>query len=327
MLWVTWRQHRAELAAAVLLIAVVAVPIVVNGLAMREAYHADGVAACVSDPARAGCERIVERFVDRHAEWGQRLLWFAFLPAVIGVFVGAPMLAREFEHGTWKIAFSQSVGRNRWLAVKLAIVGAGAVALAAILGTLFTWWRGPLDAIGGRLRSSAFMIAAPSLCAVTLCALAAGVLAGTLLRRTVPAMVVTLVAFVAVRLPVEEYVRPHYLTPRLRISDAVTGSPDVGWRPAAEWVVDSGWMDRAGRRLSEAEEWAIVRDVYGNGDAVYGAGTPVERYLADHGLRHYTEYHPAEAFWTFQLIESALFLGLAAVLLAAAVLVVRRRTT
>jgi hypothetical protein len=92
-------------------------------------------------------------------------------------------------------------------------------------------------------------------------------------------------------------------------------------------VVDSGWIDRAGRRLSEAEERAIIRDVYASGEPVYGAGTPVERYLADHGLRHYAEYHPTGAFWTFQLIESALFLTLAAVLLAAAVQVVRRRTT
>ena len=326
MLWVTWRQHRAELAAAVLLLLAVAVPLIVNGLAVREAYHADGVAACVGDPTRPGCAVIVERFTGHHAEWGQRMLWFAFVPLLVGVFVGAPLLAREFEHGTWKLAFTQSVGRARWLVVKLAVVGAVATALAAAVGLLITWWREPLDAIEGRLRSSAFIVAAPSLTAVTLFTFATGVLAGALLRRTIAAMAVTLAAFLAVRLSVEEFLRPHYLRPKVRITDAVTTS-EVGWRPATEWVVDTGWIDRAGRRLSDAEEWAIIRDVYTGGDAVYGAGTPIERYLADHGLRHYAEYHPAGAFWTFQLIESALFLALAAVLLTVAVHVVRRRTT
>jgi hypothetical protein len=326
MLWVTWRQHRAELATGVLLLLAVAVPIVLNGLAVREAYQADGVAACVGDPSRTGCAEIVERFTDDHGEWGQRLLWFAFLPAVVGIFVGAPMLAREFEHGTWKLAFTQSVGRARWLVVKLAVVGASAAAFAAVVGLLLTWWREPLDAIGGRLRTSAFTIAAPSLSAVTLFAFATGVLAGALLRRTIAAMAVTLVAFGAVRLSVEEYFRTHYLRPKVRVTDAVT-TPEVGWRPVTEWVVDSGWIDRAGRRLSEAEERAIIRDVYAGGEAVYGAGTPMERYLADHGLRHYAEYHPTGAFWTFQLIESALFLALAAGLLIVAVHVVRRRTT
>jgi hypothetical protein len=326
MLWVTWRQHRAELATAGLLLLVVAVPLVLNGLSVRDVYHTDGVAACVGDPIRPGCAQIVERFTDRYAEWGQRMLWFAFLPAVVGVFVGAPLLAREFEHGTWKLAFTQSVGRARWLVVKLAVVGAAATVLAAVVGLLIAWWREPLDAIGGRLRSSAFTVAAPSLSAVTLFTFAAGVLAGALLRRTIAAMAVTLAAFLVVRLSVEEYLRPHYRTPKVRVTDAVT-TPEVGWRPVTEWVVDTGWIDRAGRRLSETEERAIVRDVYADGDAVYGAGTPVERYLADHGLRHYAEYHPTGAFWMFQLIESALFLTLAVVLLAAAVHVVRRRTT
>jgi hypothetical protein len=326
MLWVTWRQHRAELAAAGLLLLAVAVPLVLNGLALRQAYHADGVAACVGDPAGPGCATIVELFTARHAEWGQRMLWFAFVPAVVGVFVGAPLLAREFEHGTWKLAFTQSVGRARWLVVKLAVAGAGAAATAAAVGLLIAWWREPLDAVGDRMRSSAFTVAAPSLSAVTLFLFATGVLAGALLRRTIAAMAVTLAVFLTVRLSVEEYLRPYYLPPRVRITDAMTTS-EAGWRPVTEWVVDSGWIDRAGRRLSEAEERAIVRDVYAGGEPVYGAGTPVERYLADHGLRHYTEYHPAGAFWTFQLIEAALFLSLAAMLLALAVLVVRRRTT
>lgn len=86
-------------------------------------------------------------------------------------------------------------------------------------------------------------------------------------------------------------------------------------------MVDEGWLDAAGRRLSEKEEWAIVRQVYGadQGDA------GVARYMAEHGLRHFTDYHPAASLVSFQLIEVAVVAGLSAVLLPGAVLVIRRR--
>jgi hypothetical protein len=191
---------------------------------------------------------------------------------------------------------------------------------------LFTWWRGPLDEIEGRMRSAAFVVAAPSLSAGTLFAFAAGVFAGALLRRTIAAMAVTLAAYLVVRIPAEEYARPYYRAPLVRITDPATAPASSGPRDT-DWVVDNGWIDGSGRVLSDREEAAIIHEVYTDGHTVYGSGTPIERYLLDHGLRHYTEYQPNSRFWTMQLIESAWFVGAAAVLLAAAVWLVRRRTT
>ncbi|GAA1369688.1 ABC transporter permease subunit [Catellatospora chokoriensis] len=324
MWWVTWRQHRAELLVAVLLLACVAVPLLITGTAMHAEYTADGIAACVANPDGAGCGQLVSQFLDRHTEWGNRFIWASVLPVLAGVFIGAPLLAREFEQGTWRLAFTQSVTRTRWLVTRLVAVGAGVAALAMACSALFTWWRAPLDAIGGRMRTTAFVIASPSLVAVTLFAFAAGVFAGALLRRTIAAMGATLAVYLAVRLPMEEAVRPYLLTPLVRITEpGVTA--DTGWRPDTEWVVADGWIDATGHRLSTREERAIVREVYGGHEAVYGAGTPIERYLAEHGLRHYAEYHPGSSFLTMQLVESAVFVGLAAALLAGAVWLVRRR--
>jgi hypothetical protein len=104
-----------------------------------------------ADPAaHAGCAQIVDQFVNRHREWANRLAWVAALPALAGVFIGAPLLAREFEYGAWKLAFTQSVTRTRWLVTKLAVVGAGVAAATVAFALLFTWWRGPLDVIDGR---------------------------------------------------------------------------------------------------------------------------------------------------------------------------------
>jgi hypothetical protein len=324
MLWVTWRQHRVELFAAVLLLLATAIPLLVTGVAMHHEYRSDGIAACVADPtSRAGCAQLVDQFVSRHAEWGNRLIWVAFLPALAGVFIGAPLLAREFEHGTWRLALTQSVTRTRWLSGKIAVVGMGLMIVAAAFAGLFTWWRAPLDDIAGRLHTAAFVVAMPSLPSVTLFAFAAGALAGALIRRTIAAMATTLVAFVAVRIPIEEYLRPHYLRPRTRIVDPATHA-GPGGLPSTDWTVNTGLIDSSGHRLSEHQQSAIVHQVYGTTGTIRIGGDPLERYLVDHGLRHYIEYQPNSSFWAFQAIDSVWFLGTAAILLAITVWLVRR---
>jgi len=39
-------------------------------------------------------------------------------PALLGIFWGAPLIARELETGTCRLAWNQSVTRTRWLTVK-----------------------------------------------------------------------------------------------------------------------------------------------------------------------------------------------------------------
>ncbi|MEV4510373.1 transporter [Dactylosporangium sp. NPDC049525] len=315
MLWVTWRQHRAELFAAAVLLVLIAAPLLWTGFAMHAEYRADGVAGCVADPStRPGCEPLIQAFADRHAEWGRRLMWTAFLPALAGVFVGAPLLAREFEQGTWRLAFTQSVSRTRWTVTKLTLVGVTVAAMTATVAALLAWWRGPLDDIHGRLNATSFVIAGPSLTSAALFAFALGVLAGALLRHTIVAMAATLTGFLAVRLTLEEYVRPHYRPPLVRVTEP--GAVDT---PGTDWTVADGWVDRTGRLVPEHERVAVVRQLAGSGGSV-------DRYLLEHGLLHRTEYHPDSSFWPFQAIESGLFVTLAAVLLAAAVWLTRRRT-
>lgn len=324
MLWLTWRQHRVELVSALLLLAVVAVPLVITGLDLHAEYRSSGVAECVAGGGDGGCVSLVEEYLDRHTEWGNRFVWVSFLPALAGVFIGAPLFAREFEHGTWRLVVTQTVTRTRWLTAKIALVGAGVVGVAGLCATLFTWWRTPLDEIGGRMRTAAFVVAAPSLMAVTLFAFALGVLAGIVLRRTIPAMVATLVTFVAVRIPTEESLRPHYLTPLSRITDpAQDGETDR--LPTTDWTVDDGWIDSTGHRFTDAEKADVLHAIYHRSGDV--PDNVVENYLAAHGIRRYAEYHPASSFWTFQAIEATVFVGLAASLLAAAVWSVRRRIT
>jgi hypothetical protein len=59
---------------------------------------------------------------------------------------GAPLVAREFETGTYRLAWTQTT-RTRWIAIKLAAIGLAGVVLTAILSLIVTWWSGPLDAV------------------------------------------------------------------------------------------------------------------------------------------------------------------------------------
>ena len=44
------------------------------------------------------------------------------VPAILGIFWGAPLITRELEAGTHRLVWSQSVSRTRWLAIKLGAV-------------------------------------------------------------------------------------------------------------------------------------------------------------------------------------------------------------
>ena len=48
------------------------------------------------------------------------------VPALIGMFWGAPLIAHELETGTFRLAWTQSVSRRRWLLVKMGLVGLAA---------------------------------------------------------------------------------------------------------------------------------------------------------------------------------------------------------
>jgi ABC-type transport system involved in multi-copper enzyme maturation permease subunit len=135
-------------------------------------------------------------------------------PALMGVFWGAPLIARELESGTHRLAWTQSVTRTRWLAIKLGLVGLATAGLAGLLSLAVTWWYAPLDKVGTNRFDGSIVGErgiTPIGCAVF--AFALGDLVGLLIRRTLPAMASTLVAFIAVRLVFSQLIRPHLLSP------------------------------------------------------------------------------------------------------------------
>src|SRR5262245_49340481 len=316
MVWLTWRQHRAEALGSLLVLAAVALILLALGAPMHAAYTHDGLAACIAHNTTTGsCVDVVDQFAGRFSGAANSLIpWLNLLPAFLGIFVGAPLLAREFEHGTWRLAWTQAVPRTRWLAVKLALLIAGIVALTAALAALFTWYRGPLDQLDGRLSPNACDFEGLALPAYALFAFALGTLAGILTRRTVVAMAATLVGFLAVRLPVETWLRPHYQHPITAVTDPGVHQGLVD----TTLGISRTLLDPAGHPLSDVQERHVLNDAGQKGG-------DLATYLHTHGYHWQTVFQPASRFWHFQLIEAALFATLAAILLAMAVWQLRRR--
>lgn len=311
MTWLTWRQHRGEALALGLFVAALGAVLLALGLPMHTSYH-DGVAMCFSAASTDAelCSTNMARFQQDFGYTTAVLTLLNVAPFAIGAFLGAPLLARELETGTWQLAWTQAVPRMRWLAVKLTSLATLTVALTVALAALITWYRQPLDVLNSRFAPEGFDVEGLAPPAYALFAFALATAAGTLLRRSLPALTAALAAFVVVRVTVETAVRPRYQTPLTLVRDRFEVTND--------WILDSGFIDANGHRLSRAEFDTVS-------DAADGADTNLTTYLHDHGIQGWISYQPADRFWAFQRIEAALFLALAAILLALVVSRVKRR--
>src|SRR5260370_20193399 len=195
MAWIIWRQHRLALAGVVGLFGVAGVYLLITGLVMRHAYGA--VAAC--HPAgKFICTQLATNFLGTYAPGvGPVLGLLQVIPALIGAFVGAPVLARELETGTFRYTWTQGFGRVRWTVAKVVPLAVAVTVAAAAFSVLVSWYVQPLFSAGdsnGPLYPTVFDLRGVALAAWTLAAFAIGVLAGILIRRVIPAMFATLAA-------------------------------------------------------------------------------------------------------------------------------------
>jgi ABC-2 family transporter protein len=312
MAWVTWRQNRLQLIACGVVLAAVVLLALATGPAIRSAYEQQDLAACLPPATRSGCDIIVRHFQSEHDTIVFVARYLVFLPALVAVFVGAPLLARELEHGTYQLAWTQGVTRKRWLLSQTLLLAVATLVGALALSAIVMWWRLPFDRIEGRMSPSRFELEGVVVPAYAVFALALGVFSGALLRRTVPAMTAALAAFVAVRLGVANFLRPRYLAPEHDTATGLTPNTHVH-----DWVLSNSLVDALGRQISAARENLAI-------EHAQAARIDVQEYLLALGWRRAVSFQSADRFWTFQAIEAAIFLGLAALIVIATLRLVQR---
>jgi hypothetical protein len=234
MTWLTWRQFRAQAITGAAVLAVLAIALGITGPHLAHLYASSGLATC---QAHGNCGPLVTAFTAQvKASTIDELLFILCIglllaaPALIGVFWGAPLVAREIEAGTFRLAWSQSVTRARWLAVTLGLVGLASMATAGLLSLMVTWWAGPIDRAAGlpagRAGTPGFNRFAPLLFdsrGIAPIGVALFARARRHGRGAHPpdraAMAVTLAIFAAVQIAMPLLVRPHLLPP-VRASSA-----------------------------------------------------------------------------------------------------------
>jgi hypothetical protein len=338
MSWVVWRQYRAAAAITAALVAAFAALIVVTGVQAASQWHSS-LAACT---ASRTCGNLSSStlFLGSHAI-GFLVIMTLGVPAVLGILAGAPLLAHEFETGTNQYAWTQSVTRRRWLAVKAGWLLLAAAAIGGIVSALVTWWSGPNNA----LQSNAFNPGRFDIMGIVpvgyaVFATALGITAGALMRRTLPAIAVTLAGFIAVRAVI-------FIESRRSFMTAVTSYFPVGsgFAPAGSaWQLGAGFVGANGRPLilPLSTNGAVIgggggvglpvsslpaacQQLAGNGRLGRAAYHAVVSCAQAHGIRGYVTYQPASRYWAFQGIETGIFLLLAAALIAVTFAVVSRR--
>lgn len=306
MIWLAWRQMRAQTAVVAGALVVVVAMLVATRPHVVDAYGPSGTGDLTG-----------------FYVW-LRLLGTLLIgiPAGLGAFWGAPLVAGELEAGTHRLVWTQSITRDRWLSTKLIAVAFGASVLVAVLAIAFTWWCEPIDATAAsRIGPANFAQRGVAPIGYTIFALALGVLLGAVLRRTLPAMAATLAGFFIVRIAVQKLVRP-YLT-----ATSTVPTDSFGPGPRGGWALSTHTVDPGGHLISgEALEHQLVAACH-----ITRATPDVDQALAQcaHrlGYQNLTETVPARSFWQLQVTEVALFLVLAAIIAALAFWWVRHRTS
>ena len=288
MAWVTWRQHRVALAGVAALLGALAVYLWIAGLQLHHAY----AAATACHPASsAACQGLVSAFdgMDNFLSNGFIL---QVLPVLIGAFVGAPVLARELETGTFRYAWTQGFGRWRWALAKLVLLAVAVAAATGAFSVLLSWYYQPYFATGNQTLGLSemtpffpglFDLRGVAFAAWTLAAFAIGALAGMLIRRVVPAIVATLAVYAGLAFAAGLYLRQHYLTP------LVTSNPNV---PGSAWIF-SQWWTKSGKFAFAVPPNSLVNQFCSSlPDEPAGGAQTFFPCLSQHGYTLWTSYQP-----------------------------------
>jgi ABC-type transport system involved in multi-copper enzyme maturation permease subunit len=295
-----WRLHRNQAFVAVGALAALAVVLLVTGITMADDYR-NALASC----AAQSCGNLPASSLFRGDGAIMDLVIATItVPLLFGLFWGAPLLAKEFEDGTHNLAWTQGVSRRRWLRANVAWALLAAALWGAALAALVSWWRFPENALDSRF--GAFDIQGIVPVAYALFAVTLGIAVGSVVRRVLPSLAVTLGIFVAIRVAVGLYLRPHFLTPVTKVL------PLLGGSPAGAWVLSSDMVNGQGQNLGAG--WDFSQIPAACGSAFPGGKGLNGPCLSAHGFHQILTYQPDSRFWAFQGIEAGIFLALAVVL-------------
>jgi hypothetical protein len=333
MTWLTWRQFRTQTLVTLAALAAIAVTLGVTGPHLAHLFHTE-IAGCLGQSSPNACSTDTLNAFTATDSFLQTFFGYALIviPGLIGAFWGAPLLTRELEAGTHRLAWNQSVTRTRWLAVKVGLIGATSALTAGLFTLMLTWWSGPLDRVNAnRITPPTFDQRGIDPIGWALFAFALGVTAGVLIHRTIPAMATTIAVFTAARILWPLYVRPSYLIPPVH-KTARIGTLPFDWvgvnhgpsspmvvhvlMPGA-WILSDHTVNAAGHEVLGSTLFPLCTPTTSGGVTKHVPDSCFIRHLTQLGYnKSVLTYQPANRYWPLQWVETGV-LAAVAMLLAA----------
>ncbi|MFF7534943.1 hypothetical protein ACIP6Q_38810 [Streptomyces bobili] len=327
MIWLTWRQFRVQALTAAVALVGLAGYLIYLGMQIRDAYDKDIVGCKTS----GDCEGATQLFLsDYELQVFLASVLLISVPALIGLFWGAPLITRELEGGTHRLVWNQSVSRTRWLVVKLSFIALASVIVVGVFSLLLTWAASPYDLVQGeRFGAMGFMSRNITPLAYAVFAFVLAVTMGLLIRRTLPAMVVALAVVAAFEVITSFGIRPHLQEPSTAtvaleadtefkaIRDENSKMQIKGYNISGAWMLDST------HTMLEADNKPFTVAQYEK-ECFNGDMDKVKACLATKNLHLDVAYQPANRYWRFQWIEFAGYLALSGLLVAFCIARIRR---
>ena len=368
MNWVVWKQHRKQFVILAIILALYAALVIPTGLHFWHTYQY----ALTTCGKTNTCGQLSGELFQ--SGWGSKLnpsqpsggvnfviLLVLALPFLLGVFIGVPLIAREYNEGTNLLIWTRSVSRRKWLTTKLIWALVATVIFAGIFAALTTWWSKTGNVLYvNRFDTMKFDLQGIAPVAYAVFAVSLGIALGTWLKRIMVAIGLTLILLIALQIVVGSAVRPHYMTPWAYNAPVLnqTASSDSGSDPlsaqppansGASWVVSGSLVSKTGQAISWSNppQNCIVTNPNGNAnpsgphstaavtskngavrDAILSrnGGPAVDLdCLSKIGYHWTTKYQPAYRYWDFQRIEAGLYLVLSVIPISATYWLVLKR--
>lgn len=336
MTWMSWRLQRSVVGFFAVVIAVVLALTLANGLHTVSLLHQWKGAPCHGGDGynvkyQIYCPALFNQYMhSRSAD--QLYALMAVVPlTLLGILLGANLVAAEMEGATVRVAWTQSITRRRWFATKTAAALAALAAVGLPVCLTYSWWIATVD-FAPRITTSAFAYDGwmPLVSAVFAFALAAAL--GVLLRRPGRTIAAALLVMVLVTWAVQNEVRPHLVAHHWSsgVATVVKKGDFTGMNlsfstPPNSWILFQGYVPRhwgtSVPTLADEARWndGLARCMTHQPNA-NDFTTCVQRL----GLRNAQVYVADSEFWALQMREGAVYLAAAALLLGGALALVRR---
>jgi hypothetical protein len=320
---ITWYRHRAALAGIIAVFGIATAFLIIDGVVLHSWVDAHHIAGCLAgtESGQVNCPPAAWDSFSGKATFRPDVPWslIAIAPA-LALFAGVPWVTREFDTGSFRYTWVQSISPRRWLLGTFGSLAVIAAVAAVLCGLAFGWWFRLAQWQGLYPRYpwywEHFELTPLSMACWTLLAMALALVTGVAVRRTVPAMAAFVLTYGTWLFFADPWLRPHLFTIGTVVKPALLESPSQGLR-YEDYVVDSWFTGPGGHRIAFD---SVLHRIPWN-----LSGINADRWLAQNHYAYWISYQPAGRVWVFQLAWAAILLTVAAACVLTAVWLLRTR--